>query len=126
MMRASLGLWALLAAGCADAWVAWLLNLGVLALGLLAMPRRTLRAFLRGRYSRSLYRHGDRDLERETVAELRAFTGLDQSPGPWRARDVGWLIFFAAVAMIWGALQLALALLPLAGLGWLLWWAIHA
>lgn len=113
------------AAGCHDAWVAWLLDLGLLAAGLLVMPRRTLRAFLRGRYSRSLYRHGDRNLEDDTVGALRAFTGLDREPGPWRVGDVATLLLFAAVAFVWGAVQVAVALAPLAALGWGLWWALH-
>lgn len=116
------------AAGCYDAWVAWALNLGGFAAGLVVMPRRTLRAFLRGRYSRSLYRHAARNLEGETVGELRTFTGLDRSPGIWRARDLGWLAVVTPVALVWGAVQvgvmLAVLLAPLVVIGWAIWWAI--
>src|SRR5688500_10311930 len=38
-----------LAAGCGRYWAAWGLNLGAAALGLVIAPRRTLRAWRRGR-----------------------------------------------------------------------------
>jgi hypothetical protein len=66
-----------LAAGCRDYWVAWVLNLAALAAGSLRAPKRTFRAFVRGRACKSLY---GEDLERllaRTVGELRAELGLD-------------------------------------------------
>lgn len=44
-----------IAAGCGGFLVAWQLNLGGMAGGLFLNPRRTFRAFLRGRRSQSLY-----------------------------------------------------------------------
>jgi hypothetical protein len=44
-----------LAAGCGRFGVAWFLNLLAMAVGLVAAPRRTVRAFVRGAASRSLY-----------------------------------------------------------------------
>jgi len=62
-----------LAAGCGRHYPAWILNAVGLIIGLLIAPRRTLRAFLRGRRSRTLYsgQFDDRLLEL-TVGELRA------------------------------------------------------
>lgn len=56
-----------LAAGCGRHWVAWMLNAGALLVGLVIAPRRTSRAWQRGRRSRSLY--GMRELD-ETLLDL--------------------------------------------------------
>jgi hypothetical protein len=66
-----------LGAGCGDHYAAWVLDVGGVALGLLIAPRRTYRAWKRGRASRSLYdrEYGDDMLER-TVGEMRAELGL--------------------------------------------------
>ena len=61
-----------LGAGCGRYWAAWGLNLGAAALGLAIAPRRTLRAWQRGRASRTLYRGAfDPALLDLTVTELR-------------------------------------------------------
>ncbi len=44
-----------IASGCGRHVPAWVLNAGAFAIGLLIAPRRTYRAFLRGRHSRNLY-----------------------------------------------------------------------
>jgi hypothetical protein len=72
-----------LAAGCGRSLAAWFYDLGAFALGLARWPRRVLRAFARGRRSRSLLVHpalGDA----RTVGELRAHLEL-----PGEAR-FGW------------------------------------
>ena len=69
-----------LAAGCGRYWAAWSLNLGAASLGLLIAPRRTLRAFRRGRRSgRTLYHQPGftESLLDLTVAELRRSLALD-------------------------------------------------
>jgi hypothetical protein len=75
-----------LAAGCGCYWAAWVLDLGAATLGLVIAPRRTWRAFRRGRSSRTLYREefGDELLDL-TLPELRARLGLAPDPdaAPW-------------------------------------------
>jgi hypothetical protein len=62
-----------LAAGCADHWAAWYLNLNALAIALPQGKARLVRAFARGRRSRCLYdREWDEALLDVTVGELRA------------------------------------------------------
>jgi hypothetical protein len=63
-----------LAAGCGRHWAAWALNSGALLVGLAIAPRRTLRAWKRGRRSRTLYnlRELDEALLDLDLAELRA------------------------------------------------------
>lgn len=66
-----------LAAGCGRHYAAWVLNLGAAVIGLLISPRRMLRAFVRGRRSRSLY-FGDfsEAMLNDRVGELRARLNL--------------------------------------------------
>ncbi len=69
-----------LAAGCGRYWAAWALDAGGALVGLLIAPRRTWRAFRRGRRCRSLYRaRFTDDLLDMTVAELRARLGTDRA-----------------------------------------------
>ncbi len=69
--EAEIGAWEL-AAGCADYYAAWLLNIGAVAIGLLIAPRRVWQAFLRGRSCTTLYHLGfdDRGLD-DSVGGLR-------------------------------------------------------
>jgi len=69
-----------LAAGCGRYWAAWALDLGGALIGVFIAPRRTWRAFRRGRRCRSLYRASLTDgLLDMTVAELRARLGTDRA-----------------------------------------------
>jgi len=52
--EAEIGAWEI-ASGCGRHYPAWLLNLGALAIGLVIAPRKTWRAFIRGRHSANLY-----------------------------------------------------------------------
>jgi hypothetical protein len=52
--EAEIGAWEI-ASGCGCHAVAWTLNLGAFGIGLVMAPRRTYRAFIRGRHSRNLY-----------------------------------------------------------------------
>ena len=74
--------------GCTDHWAAWILNAGAFGYGLVITPRRTYRAFLRGRKSRTLYHSGwDASLLDLSVAQLRDKLGLDRErPTSWRDR----------------------------------------
>lgn len=72
-----------IAAGCKGFVAAWQLNLGGMFGGLLVAPRRTLRAFLRGRHSRTLYGDDLEALLRSQVGELRTRMGVDTpTPSP--------------------------------------------
>jgi hypothetical protein len=104
-----------IAAGCKGYVAAWQLNLGGLFAGCLVAPRRTWRAFRRGRQSETLY---DRPLDTlldATVGEVRASLGVDEPRRPLQTSDA---ILFA-LALVAGAataavtLPLVLAFLPL-------------
>ncbi|MFL5383233.1 MAG: hypothetical protein ACJ8GN_12000 [Longimicrobiaceae bacterium] len=97
--EAEIGAWEI-AGGCGRYWAAWGLNFGAFGFGLLAAPRRTWRAFVRGRHSRNLYGGEFREsLLDETVGELRERLGL-VNPAAATTGDrlafAGWSIFVVA------------------------------
>jgi hypothetical protein len=69
-----------IAAGCKGYLAAWQLNLGGMFAGLLVAPRRTARAFLRGRSSETLYDQPLEALLDATVGATRAKMGVDRPP----------------------------------------------
>jgi hypothetical protein len=82
------------ASGCRDHYVAWLLDLGAMLVGLVIAPKRTFRAFVRGRRSRNLY-NGDftPTLLESTVGELREKLDIPVRAPKASAADVvafGW------------------------------------
>jgi hypothetical protein len=100
--------------GCADFVAAWQLNLSGMVGGLFVIPRRTWRAFLRGRQSRNLYRstYDDALLSRR-VGDVRRELGLDAPLGPARASDVVWFAAALLAGLAIGLVMLAL-ILPIA------------
>jgi hypothetical protein len=103
-----------LAGGCGRHAAAWVLNAGAFASGLALAPRRTYRAFVRGRHARTLYRDGWRDdLLAMTVGELRAELHLDRPPPRARWRDraafAAWVGLVAAPGI--AALALVIAIM---------------
>jgi hypothetical protein len=71
-----------LGSGCGRYWIAWLINLGMFALGLVACPRPMFDAFVRGRRSASIYRRSEdrATLSAMTVRDLKTLARLDR-PG---------------------------------------------
>lgn len=114
-----------LASGCGPHVAAWVINTGGLMMGLLVSPRRTYRAFLRGRGARNLY-HGPgfgEPLLDEKLGDLRARLAFDTFEMPARPpglRDrLAWLLWCGA-AVAYGAAMLALLVAPVvAALRWL-------
>ncbi|KYG03020.1 hypothetical protein BE21_53695 [Sorangium cellulosum] len=99
-----------LGAGCKDFVAAWHLNLGGLFAGLLSAPRRTVRAFLRGRRSESLYGRPFEALLDRTVGELRREMRADApSSGP-TVSDALWLALATLGGLAVGVVGLALVL----------------
>jgi hypothetical protein len=101
-----------LGAGCWNFPAAWLLNLGGTAMGAAIAPRKTFRAFARGRRSRTLYGQPLEPLLSSTVGEARQHCGADASTAP-RLSDVpmfaaawlggsifGWLFLLVVTALL--------------------------
>src|SRR5207253_5131944 len=102
-----------LGAGCRDFLASWLLNLGGTAMGAVIVPRKTFRAFCRGRRCRSLYGRRLAPLLSSTVAEARAHCGLDQRTPP-RLADLPLFLAAYLAGILFGSIFLAAgtALLP--------------
>ena len=110
-----------IASGCGRYYAAWLLNLGGWGAGLVVAPRRTFRAFMRGRSARTnLYHRGfsETQLDKMTVGELRNELGLCERPRGATALDVGLFLFLSAFA---AASWLPVPLITIA----VLWWLVH-
>ena len=95
--------------GCADHVAAWYLNLSGMVGGIIAAPRRTFAAFVRGRRSRNLYRavYDDALLGRR-IGDVRHELGLDAPPAAARAADVGWFALASLAGLAIGLVMLVL------------------
>lgn len=100
-----------IASGCGRYHAAWLLNLQALAIGLCLDGPAMLRAFVRGRYSTSLYGTVFNDsLLEPRIGDARAELGLDRDPpaptpwdrmlfGLWSAASLATLLASAAAVL---------------------------
>jgi hypothetical protein len=93
--------------GCKDFYTAWQLNLGGLAGGMTICPRRTFRAFLRGRRSTSLYGEDVAALLDRTVADVRA-ERLPSGPLSPTAADVALFAIAWSTGIVTGLSSAAL------------------
>jgi hypothetical protein len=105
-----------LGAGCRDFFAAWQLNLGGLAAGLFAAPKRVFRAFVRGRSSRSLYGLPLEGLLSRPVGEVKREVGLDIEPPPATLKDTALFALSAVAGLAVGLtfVPFMMALAPLA------------
>ncbi|WP_437714687.1 hypothetical protein WMF45_50590 [Sorangium sp. So ce448] len=103
-----------LGAGCKGFVAAWQLNLGGLFAGLLSAPRRTVRAFFRGRRSESLYGRPFEELLDREVGELRREMRVDERSSTTGSRpaalDVLWLALASLAGLVVGVLGFATVL----------------
>ena len=96
-----------IATGCRHLWAAWFFNFGGFLFGLLIAPRRTWRAFVRGRRGANFYgADRERTLQR-TVAEARCLLGLDRAVGPATFTDGLAFLGWAVLVVAYGALPIA-------------------
>ena len=112
--ESEIGAWEV-ATGCGTKWVAWILNMQAMLLFPI-WPARVLRAWARGRRSKSLYKlHFDDSIPTMTVGELRS--KLDLAPADTAADAVDMFTLMAWFAAILGT-HVALLLVALRGLWW--------
>ncbi|HKP76649.1 MAG TPA: hypothetical protein VJT67_14060 [Longimicrobiaceae bacterium] len=111
--EAEIGAWEI-ASGCGRYWAAWLLNFGSLAFGVLAAPRRTYRAFMRGRRCTNLY-GGEfhESLLDESVGALRRRLGLARPPADAPFRDRAAFAAWGVFVLGWHAAGVLAALVVL-------------
>ena len=111
-----------IASGCAGWWVAWVLNLGALAIGVVLCPRVTFAAWCRGRRTRNLYREEYEPLLGQRLDLLREELGLDAAPARATLAD-------RATFTLWEAVGIALflaTLAPVAAIVWVAWRVVGA
>ena len=108
--------------GCGDYVAAWLINLMGMSWGVILAPRVCLRAFARGRRSRSVYHRAvDDELLDRTVADLRAELEIPSADlSPTLQERVGFTAWIA-IAWVWSLVVLAIAMAPVLILVWALW-----
>ena len=110
-----------LAGGCArHAW-AWVLDLGAFGVGMVMIPKRLFRAFVRGRRARNLYRGGfpEERLGEVTVGALRERMRVhgDRVSGRWG--DTVAFMAWCVAAVAWYGLFAAAWMVPL-------WWVVRS
>jgi hypothetical protein len=112
-----------IAGGCSSYGWAWVLNLGAFAVGMVRVPRRLFRAFVRGRRARNLYHEGfaEARLGEVTVGILRARVRWDAAPPAAGWLDVAAFVAWCAIAVLWHAALAALGI----GAAAALWLAVR-
>jgi hypothetical protein len=109
--EAEIGAWEL-ASGCLRFPAATVLNLSILAIGLVIAPVRVARAWARGRHTRNLYTEDSIEpLLPQSVDAMRANLGLDRTIAV-RARDVLGMLAVAVPAL---AALMTILLAPVLG-----------
>jgi hypothetical protein len=104
-------------AGVPPLWEPWLVNLSAIAMGILSVPRRTFRAFVRGRQGRTLYRQPIDDLLCCDIGSLRKRIGLIHTPESATRGDVGLFLIVASTAVTLTIMLLVVFLLYVTVLG---------
>lgn len=101
--------------GCGEYGAAWFLDLGGIAMGFLFYPRKTFRAFIRGRRTTNLYlkKYSKNELMKMSIADVQQLLNLvnyDQSParpkealaylGWWLVSCLWYMPFLVVFALI--------------------------
>ncbi|HLG35435.1 MAG TPA: hypothetical protein VI757_11190 [Bacteroidia bacterium] len=105
--EASIGAWEV-ASGCAKYYVAWVLNLWAMAVGLFIYPKHVLRAFVRGMRTQNLYHHSvpKEEALKMKVSELQKNLLLDKDMNT--KITTGELFSF----LLWSAVAVISAVIP--------------
>ena len=92
-----------LGGGCGRHGWAWLVDLGAFTVGLVLVPWRLWRAFIRGRRAANLYHSGfaEEQLATVTVGTLRTALGITTAQPRTRPVDVVAFVALAAVGILW-------------------------
>lgn len=103
-----------IATSCRHFWAAWFFNFGGFLFGLGIAPRRTFRAFVRGRHGANLYGEPVAQVLGLRLGDARRALGLDRTP----SATFGDVLAFAAWSLV---VVVVLVLLPAAVVAWLCW-----
>jgi len=118
--EAAIGAWEV-GSGCNDYYAAWVLDLGLMALGIWIYPKTVFNAFVRGLRSRNLYHYlfTGEEAKKMTVTELRKQLEIKE-PGYENPTLKEKLIFFEWWIISW-VFSFVFFLLPLPLLGFVVW-----
>lgn len=118
--EAEIGAWEI-ASGIGRYWAGWVLNLFAVGFGMVLAPRRTFRAFVRGRHTRTNFYHGDYypNVLDKTYDEVKAEIGLPDEVPNATTTDLIAFIGWSMVGLLQYALLASFVFVPLA---LLLWW----
>ncbi len=108
--------------GCNDYYAAWVLDMGLFALGIWVRPKIVFNAFVRGMRSKNLYHYllTPQEAKQKTISELRDFLEI-KTPGcenPTTKEKVS----FAKWWLISWVFSFTFFLLPLPLIGFAVWW----
>jgi hypothetical protein len=106
-----IGAWEV-ATGCRDFVAAWQLNLAGMLGGLLVYPKRTFRAFIRGRHTKNFYGDDYEPLLTLPVSAARARLGTDSTVPRASVSDIAIFVLAAVGALVVGIASL-LVFVPL-------------
>jgi hypothetical protein len=106
--------------GCSGYLAAWFLDLTGMGAGLLFCPRRTLRAFVRGRHSGNLYEQDIDSILDWSVTQARAETRVAPDGGLATAADRRAYVAFTLLGLVVGSIWLIPPLLIVLAITWAL------
>ena len=119
--EASIAAWEV-ASGCNDFYAAWVLDLGLMALGIWIFPKEVFKGFVRGMRSQNLYHYvlKPEEAKKMTIANLRKHlsipaTGYENPTNKEKIEFVKWW----AISWIF---SFVFFLLPLPLIGFAVWW----
>ena len=90
--------------GCGEYGAAWFLDTGGIAMGVIFFPRKTFRAFIRGRRTKNLYlsNYKKEDLVKMSIREVQEKLNLiDYDSSPAKANEVFAFIGWWLVSALW-------------------------
>lgn len=100
-----------IATSCKRYWAAWMFNTGGFLFGLAIAPRRTWRAFVRGRRCRNFYGAERARVAALSIDDARRELGLASASAPATPADAIWFVGWAiAVVAFWLGLPTAVAI----------------
>ncbi len=107
--------------GCNDYYAAWVLDLGLMALGIWIYPKMVFKEFVRGLRSRNLYHYllTPQQAKQMTIAELRSFLEI-KSPGNENPTTKEKIAFVKWWFISW-VFSFVFFLLPLPLIGFAVW-----
>ena len=120
--EAEIGAWEI-ATGIGRFWAGWVLNLFAVGFGMVLAPRRTFRAFVRGRHTRTNFYVGEYDpgVLDKGFEQVKTDIGLPDEVPKATGKDLLAFVGWSLVGLMQYVLAGAVVLVPIA---LLVWWLV--